>query len=108
MSDYLEGQRPPQPATGDVWLHVLHDMEERRRHGIAKYGVPVQVGNGRDALVDAYQEALDLCAYLRQELEERDLVAALVFEIKKYVVHHGVLIGECVAWGKLKELVGLE
>lgn len=27
--------------------------------------------NGRDALVDAYQEALDLTMYLRQAIEER-------------------------------------
>lgn len=27
----------------------------------------------KDALVDAYHEALDLCAYLRQAIEERNL-----------------------------------
>lgn len=64
-------QQPPQPSKGDVWLLVLKDMEERRLHGIEKYGVPVQPHNGRDALVDAYQEALDLCVYLRQAIEER-------------------------------------
>lgn len=47
-------------------------MEERERFGILKYGTPVQAGNGRDALVDAYQEALDLCVYLRQAIEERN------------------------------------
>ncbi len=66
-----EEQQPPQPSTGDVWLLVLADMEERRKHGIEKYGVPVQPNNGRDALTDAYQEALDLCVYLRQAIEER-------------------------------------
>lgn len=39
--------------------------------GRARYGTPLQAGNGRDALVDAYQEALDLCVYLRQAIEER-------------------------------------
>lgn len=68
-------QAPPVPATGDVWLLVLEDMRQRREHGIEKYGVPVQVGNGRDALVDAYQECLDLCVYLRQEIETRRLKA---------------------------------
>lgn len=28
--------------------------------------------NGRDALLDAYQEALDLVVYLRQVIYERD------------------------------------
>lgn len=69
--DHLREQKPPQPTTGDCWLLVLKDMEERRLHGIEKYGVPVQPYNGRDPLIDAYQEALDLCVYLRQAIEER-------------------------------------
>lgn len=68
---HLREQQPPQPATGDVWFLVLKDMEDRRLHGIEKYGTPVQPFNGRDPLVDAYQEALDLCVYLRQAIEER-------------------------------------
>lgn len=32
---------------------------------------PLQAHNGRDPLVDAYQEALDLVVYLRQAIEER-------------------------------------
>lgn len=53
---------------------VLKDMEDRRRGGVEKYGTPLQPNNGRDALVDAYQEALDLCVYLRQAIEERKTV----------------------------------
>lgn len=71
MSDLIKEQEPPQPSSGDVWLLVLKDMEERRLHGIEKYGTPVQSFNGRDPLIDAYQEALDLCVYLRQAIEER-------------------------------------
>jgi hypothetical protein len=33
--------------------------------------MPLRAHNGRDALVDAYQEALDLCVYLRQVIQER-------------------------------------
>lgn len=62
-------QPKPITSTGDVWLSVIRDMEERREFGIAKYGTPLQVGNGRNALVDAYQEALDLCVYLKQAIE---------------------------------------
>ena len=67
-----EHQPAPQPSTGDVWALVLADMEDRRRLGIERYGTPLQPHNGRDALVDAYQEALDLAVYLRQAIEERD------------------------------------
>jgi len=50
---------------------VTQDMAERHMQGIEKYGVALQPHNGRDALTDAYQEALDLCAYLAQdEMEE--------------------------------------
>jgi hypothetical protein len=69
--EHLQEQTPPQKSEGDCWLLVLKDMEERRLHGIEKYRLPVQPHNGRDPLVDAYQEALDLCVYLRQAIEER-------------------------------------
>ncbi len=54
-----------------VWDLVVADMKERDHVGRAKYGVPLQAGNGRDSLVDAYQEALDLAVYLRAAIEER-------------------------------------
>lgn len=68
-------QPPPRPdATGpDVWLLVLADMEARRQLGIARYGVPLRPDNGRDNLIDAYQEALDLCVYIRSEIEKRGI-----------------------------------
>lgn len=72
MADNLIAeQQAPKPSEGDVWLLVLKDMEERRQHGIEKYGTPVQPYNGRDPLVDVYQELLDACVYIRQEIEQR-------------------------------------
>ncbi len=87
MADPTQEQKPPKPSQGDVWLLVLKDMEERRQHGIEKYGTPVQPFNGRDALVDAYQEALDLCVYLRQAIEERKAEKEDVEIYVKYVTH---------------------
>lgn len=68
----IEDQPPPHAGSGDMWELVIHDMRERRAVGIARYGTPLQAGNGRDALVDAYQEALDLAVYLRQAIAERE------------------------------------
>lgn len=82
MTDLIKEQGPPGPSSGDCWLLVMADMEARRAHGIEKYGRPVQPDNGRDALVDAYQEALDLCVYLRQEIEEGWRGRALAAEIE--------------------------
>ena len=64
---------PPEPNDGPaIWDLVIADMKERDRIGTEKYGTPLQAHNGRDALVDAYQEALDLVVYLRQAIAERD------------------------------------
>lgn len=38
--------------------------------------MPLQPFNGRDALVDAYQEAVDLAVYLRQRIEEESVLRA--------------------------------
>jgi hypothetical protein len=65
----------PAPEPNDrpaAWDLVLADMRARDAEGRRKYGTPLQPFNGRDALVDAYQEALDLAVYLRQAIYERD------------------------------------
>lgn len=68
----IEDQPPPVPNTGrPIWDLVVEDMQERDRVGRQRYGTPLQTGNGRDMLIDAYQEALDLVVYLRGEIEER-------------------------------------
>lgn len=54
-----------------IWDLVIADMKARDAAGIATYKVRLQANNGRDALQDAYEEALDLAAYLKQAIEER-------------------------------------
>lgn len=51
---------------------VVADIQARKKVGLERYGTFLQAFNGRDALMDAYQEALDLAIYLRQAIEERD------------------------------------
>lgn len=50
---------------------VEADLRARISMGEKQYGEPLSTHNGRDALQDAYEEALDLALYLRQALEER-------------------------------------
>lgn len=45
---------------------------KRRETGKVKYGTELMTFSGRDALVDAFQEALDLCLYLCQDLKEAE------------------------------------
>lgn len=47
--------------------HALNDMRERDRVGRERYGTPLTANNGRDHLVDAYQELLDGSVYLKAE-----------------------------------------
>jgi hypothetical protein len=64
---------PPPCGEGEVILPlVIQDLEARAMHGKSKYGTLLKSNNGRNALMDAYQEALDLVMYLRQCLEEQD------------------------------------
>ena len=67
----IDDQPPPTAGVGpSIQSLVREDLEERERLGVARYGTPLHAPTGRDALVDAYQEALDLCCYLRQRLYE--------------------------------------
>jgi len=66
-----EPQPAPNNGGADVLNQVMRDLLDRSEFGTAKYGTRLQSGNGRDALMDAYQEALDLVMYLRQAIIER-------------------------------------
>lgn len=82
-------QPPPKPGTArPTWDLVVADLDERAATlqllradaverdliGAAKYGVRHQHDNGRDHLVDAYQENLDQGLYLRAEIERRKVL----------------------------------
>lgn len=66
-----EQPMPTPNASRPIWELVIEDMANRDRIGRERYGTPLQAHNGRDALRDAYEEALDLAVYLRQAIEER-------------------------------------
>lgn len=60
----------PQPApvpNGNpaLWDLVIEDMRQRDNFGRAKYGTPLQTGNGRDFAVDLLQELLDAAVYAK-------------------------------------------
>jgi hypothetical protein len=86
MSDVVREQAAPEanhlPA---VWELVLADMAARDADGRQKYGVPLQPFNGRDPLVDAYQECLDQSVYLRSAIYERAALLARVAELEAEV-----------------------
>lgn len=73
MSKVAEHQANPtkndKPCIQDL---VMADIDARKQVGIERYGTVLQPFNGRSALLDAYQEALDLCQYLRQLVYEQE------------------------------------
>lgn len=63
----------PPPVANDsppIYQLVMADIETRALAGHVKYGMFLQPWNGRDALMDLYQELLDACCYIRQRMEE--------------------------------------
>ncbi|MGL5775514.1 MAG: hypothetical protein ACRCYB_09270 [Aeromonas veronii] len=75
VKEWCEPATAKQPAPsgkGDPILGmVLADLTNRALEGREKYGEALKANNGRNALWDAYQEALDLAMYLRQAIEEQ-------------------------------------
>jgi hypothetical protein len=72
MYSHTKAQQKPGKGNRDVIKEVIKDLKAREEVGIKKYGEPLQTYNGRVALVDAYQEVLDLANYIKQELMERE------------------------------------
>ncbi|MGK3981223.1 hypothetical protein WMF38_57030 [Sorangium sp. So ce118] len=65
-------QPDPKPTNGTPIADlVIDDIQKRKQIGIKRYGVALQAHNGRDALLDAYEESLDQTKYLKQALVER-------------------------------------
>lgn len=68
----------PQPApvetekSQSVTDLVISDLRARREGGKKKYGTELKTHNGRDPLLDLYQELHDALVYCRQALAERD------------------------------------
>ena len=62
---------------------VLKDLTDRAEVGKERYGTYLETHNGRDALMDAYQEALDLSMYIRQAIEEKNKEHRTFCEVRK-------------------------
>lgn len=79
----IEDQPPPmkQPGVSSVQALVRADLEERERIGTARYGTALQPVNGRDAMVDAYQEVLDLACYIRQFIAEQVMSEQIALQL---------------------------
>jgi hypothetical protein len=48
------------------------DVKARQQLGVSRYGKALQAFNGRDCLLDAYEELLDFLVYALQTLQETE------------------------------------
>jgi hypothetical protein len=44
-----------------------------------------------------------ICGGFEEIIVERDRIRAELILLRKYVIHHGIGIGECCAWERLKK-----
>ena len=80
----------------EIRAALIRGIEARRELGIRKYGRPLETFNGRDALADAWDEALDLWTYVNQlEMEDNDtgslpgVVLSIVFRLTMRRINRG-------------------
>ena len=72
-------EKQPEIGIGNpVVFDVLLDLIDRSKMGKTKYGTTLQAHNGRNPLMDALQEALDLAMYLRQAVNETGLIDDII------------------------------
>jgi hypothetical protein len=67
----LSAEHPAAQGQREILPLVIADLHQRIEVGTRTYGSPLAVESENDALRFAYEESLDLCLYLRQELERR-------------------------------------
>lgn len=71
-------QIPPKapPGSDSVQDALIELVSQRRDLGVKRYGQQLQTFNGRDALQDALEEAVDLASYLTQLRMETQALSA--------------------------------
>lgn len=111
VPDVPTKQRPedqPLPTVNEetfIQDRVVSDIEARKAVGIQRYGTALQPFNGRDAIQDAYEEAMDLTVYLKQVLVERQAAASAVTLLEGFV--RGSQTLDANAQRGLMEAIGL-
>jgi hypothetical protein len=85
-------QETPHGKGREITPLVIKDLEMRSSIGKEKYGEALRAFNGRDPMVDLYQELIDAVQYIRQAIEERNMSAERGMEVpsmtaREYILH---------------------
>jgi len=88
IEDLLVVQPPPvlTDRSEDITRgHLIRAERMRSAQGVRRYGTTLHSFNGRDAVADAFQEAVDGMMYCRQQIEEhkcKELEASAYSEVQ--------------------------
>lgn len=100
--DEHEQALPTRNERESIQALLIKDIEARTQIGIQRYGTPLQAFNGRDAIRDAYEEALDLATYFKQvSVEKADFaerLRALMEEGFVYVPGDEGFVSDLMGW----------
>lgn len=83
---------------------VIADTTERMHHGTLKYGTSLGPLNGRDSAKDAYEEVLDLAAYLANLTLETAMVRSEMAAIRELMSANGRLDGVLLGIARFEAL----
>ena len=70
--------RPKGDPLHSITEKVKRDLDARKEMGLYAYGEELRPFNGRDPMVDMYQEQLDALLYMRQQIFEQDKIKQAV------------------------------
>lgn len=102
MGSNREQDAPKPNMNPAVWGLVLLDMADRDLKGAEKYGTRLQPHNGRDFLLDLYEELLDAVVYARGLRKE---MVCLGNDLRQALVLLAAIQHPCK--GELAEVVAL-
>jgi hypothetical protein len=69
--DPNSSQPAPKPGGVPVQAVLIEALKQRMEFGLKKYGTPLETHNGRNALVDMFEEMLDMVSYWAQFMLEQ-------------------------------------
>ena len=75
--------------TKQVWPLVVKDMLERNEEGAVKYNRYLQTDCPDNMLQHAYEVVLDLCVYLKTQIEKQKQIAEKQYEYEKEKLTYG-------------------
>jgi hypothetical protein len=64
-------QPAPKPGGYPVQAVLIEALKQRMQFGLKKYGRPLETNNGRDPLLDMWEEMLDMVSYFTQFVLEQ-------------------------------------